>query len=284
MELKQMRYYKTIVEEGTISQAAKKLHMAQPPLSVQLKSIEQELGLELIIRGRRQVSLTDAGKLFYRRCVQVLSLVDLSMKEMTDVMKQTLRIGITSSNSALIQQKHIVKFMKEHPSLNVRIKEGPTSEMKDLILAHDIDVGIVRTPFDANNVQTFYMKKDPMVAVGPADVVNDSMDHMADYKSLPLIVHRRYRSLIADYCLNSMQFYPNIHIQSDDCRTSLIWAETLGGVAIIPRTALTFVHKDLKTVTLKDKELYTSVALITRKDEVLSPIAQEFLDLFKERY
>ena len=43
MELKQMRYYKTIVEEGTISQAAKKLHMAQPPLSVQLKSIEQEL-------------------------------------------------------------------------------------------------------------------------------------------------------------------------------------------------------------------------------------------------
>ena len=127
MELKQMRYYKTIVEEGTISQAAKKLHMAQPPLSVQLKSIEQELGLELIIRGRRQVTLTDAGKLFYRRCVQVLSLVDLSMKEMTDVMKQTLRIGITSSNSALIQQKHIVKFMKEHPSLNVRIKEGPTS-------------------------------------------------------------------------------------------------------------------------------------------------------------
>ena len=58
MELKQMRYYVTIVEEGTISQAAKKLNMAQPPLSVQLKSLEEELGVELVIRGRRKLTLT----------------------------------------------------------------------------------------------------------------------------------------------------------------------------------------------------------------------------------
>ena len=282
MELKQMRYYVTIVEEGTISQAAKKLNMAQPPLSVQLKSLEEELGVELVIRGRRKLTLTEAGKLFYKRCQQVLNLIDLSVNEMKDIKKQTLRIGITSSNSALIQQKHILLFMRNHPNLNVRIKEGPTTEMIELLLAHDIDLGIVRTPFDASRVNVNYLSIDPMVAVGPASIVKDDMDHISDYRDYPLIVHRRYTSLISDYCLNAMQFTPNIHIQSDDCRTSLIWAETLGGVAIIPKTALTFVHPNIKTVILKDKELYTSVALISRRQEDLPLVTQEFMHLFTE--
>lgn len=282
MELKQLRYFCKIVEEGTISQAAKKLNMAQPPLSVQLRLLEEELGVELVIRGHRKITLTDAGKLFYKRCQQVLNLIDLSVNEMKDIKKQTLRIGITSSNSALIQQKHILLFMRNHPNLNVRIKEGPTTEMIELLLAHDIDLGIVRTPFDASRVNVNYLSVDPMVAVGPASIVKDSMDHMVDYKDFPLIVHRRYTTLINDYCLNTMQFTPSIHIQSDDCRTSLIWAETLGGVAIIPRTALTFVQPNIKTVILKDKELYTSVALISRKQEDLPPVTEEFMDLFTE--
>ncbi|MGX8679858.1 MAG: LysR family transcriptional regulator, partial [bacterium] len=60
MELKQIRYFKTIVDEGTISKAAATLHMAQPPLSMQLKTLEQELDCELLIRGRRKVTLTPA--------------------------------------------------------------------------------------------------------------------------------------------------------------------------------------------------------------------------------
>ncbi len=282
MEIKQMRYFKTIVEEGTISKAAMKLHMAQPPLSMQLKSMETELGVELLSRGRRKVDLTPAGKLFYKRCLQMISLCELTVHEMHDITSQTLRLGITSSNSSLVQREHILNFMKEHPTLNIKIKEGSTYEMIDTLLAHDIDIGIVRTPFDPRDVNALYLGKEPMVAIGPEEYVNESMDHMADYKDLPLIVHRRYRGMITDYCLNTMQFNPNIRIQSDDCRTSLIWAVTLNGVAIVPKTALPLVKMaKLKYVDLKDKELYTSVALITRKQEVLSPVAKEFIHLFR---
>lgn len=76
MELKQMKYFKTIVEEGTITQAARVLHISQPPLSMQLKAIEEELDTILIERGHRHITLTPAGHLFYRRCNQILNLYE----------------------------------------------------------------------------------------------------------------------------------------------------------------------------------------------------------------
>ena len=68
MDIRQMKYFKTIVEEGTISKAAKKLHMAQPPLSMQLKQLEEELSVILLKRGNKQIELTEAGNRVYKRC------------------------------------------------------------------------------------------------------------------------------------------------------------------------------------------------------------------------
>ena len=88
MELKQMKYFKTIVEEGTITQAARVLHISQPPLSMQLKAIEEELDTILIERGHRHITLTPAGHLFYRRCNQKLNLYEQTRKEKEAKKKQ----------------------------------------------------------------------------------------------------------------------------------------------------------------------------------------------------
>lgn len=70
MDLKQLDYFTAIVDEGSISAAAKKLHISQPPLSTQMKSLERELGAVLFERGLRSITLTDAGKLMYQRAKQ----------------------------------------------------------------------------------------------------------------------------------------------------------------------------------------------------------------------
>ena len=67
MELKQLQAFMAVVEEGTISAAAKRLHMAQPPLSCQMKSLEEELGTPLFWRGARHITLTPAGQALYKR-------------------------------------------------------------------------------------------------------------------------------------------------------------------------------------------------------------------------
>lgn len=280
MDIKQMLYFKTIVEEGTISKAAKRLHMAQPPLSMQLKQLETELGVQLLKRGHRKIELTDAGRLFYKRSLQILNLSELTINEMKDSFNETIRIGITSSNSALIQLPSVQKFLFEHSYLSFQIREGTTYEMIDLLLAHNIDIGIVRTPFDASHVQAFYMKKEPMIAIGHRDYFTDDKHIVKDFDNLPLIIHQRYLPLITDYCLNQ-HFNPYIKVTSDDCRTSLIWASAHQGIAIIPQSALLLNHdSSLCSVVLEDKSIYTSVAFITRKDENIPDIIQELIHRF----
>lgn len=285
MELKQMKYFKTIVDEGTISKAAVALHMAQPPLSIQLKALENELGTELLIRGRRKVTPTQAGKLFYTRCVQILSLAETAANELKDLNTETLRLGISASNTPIIHQDQIAGFIRSHPKLNVRIKDGSTFEMIQALKVHTLDIAIVRTPFDDTDLNAFYLDKQPMVAIGSQDIIHETMCHMKDYKGIPLIVHRRYRSFIRDYCLNYLQFNPNIHISSDDVRTAIFWAKTLPGVTIIPKSSYTLASEEgLSCIELKDTDLYTGIAFITRKQEELSPVQKEFLQMFISQY
>jgi len=283
MELRQMRYFKAIVEEGTISKAAARLRMAQPPLSIQLKSLEKEIGQPLVIRGHKRVKLTPAGCLFYKRCLQMLSLCELMTNELADLSTQTLRIGITSSNSTPQQQNKIVEFIRDHPKLNVSIKEGTSVEMIDALHSHDIDIGILRTPFTTNDLDTIIMTKEPMVAVGDHELVNVSHDHLSDYRDVPLIVHRRYHTLIVDYCINTLQFNPNIHILSDDCRTAVTWASLLDSVAILPKAMAPLSMPNLSCVDLKDTDLYTNVVVATRKQEPLSPIVKELVEKLRKQ-
>ena len=82
MDIRQLLYFTTIAEEGSISAAAKKLHLSQPPLSYQMKLLEEELHLPLIERSARGIALTEAGRVLYKRAQGILELSELTRKEM----------------------------------------------------------------------------------------------------------------------------------------------------------------------------------------------------------
>lgn len=281
MDIRQMKYFKTIVEEGTISKAAKKLHMAQPPLSMQLKQLEEELSVILLKRGNKQVELTEAGNRFYKRCLQILDLTEITKNELKQSYQDVLRIGITSSNSGLIQQESIQEFIKKNKHVQYAIHEGSTYEILDLLLSHNIDLGIVRTPFDTSQVNTFYLEKEPMIAIGKKEYFINTKRKIKDFKDTPLIIHQRYLPLINDYCLNKL-IQIQLKVTCDDSRTSLIWANSGIGAAICPMSslALPYDHSLVYTI-LEDKNLYTGIAFITRKNEEVSTLLNEFIERFK---
>ena len=277
MDIRQMKYFKTIVEEGTISKAAKKLHMAQPPLSMQLKQLEEELSVILLKRGNKQIELTEAGNRFYKRCLQILDLTEITKNELKQSYQDVLRIGITSSNSGLIQQESIQEFIKKNKHVQYAIHEGSTYEILDLLLSHNIDLGIVRTPFDTSQVNTFYLEKEPMIAIGKKEYFINTKRKIKDFKDTPLIIHQRYLPLINDYCLNKL-IQIQLKVTCDDSRTSLIGI----GVAICPMSslALPYDHSLVYTI-LEDKNFYTGIAFITRKNEEVSALLNEFIERFK---
>ena len=281
MDIKQMIYFKTIVEEGTISKAAQTLHMAQPPLSMQLKQLEEELGVTLLKRGHRKVELTQAGKIFYKRSLQMISLNEMTFHEIQDMQNEVLRVGITSSNSSILPI-----YLSQNPSLfqfSFRIYEGSTYEIIDLLLSHHIDLGIVRTPFDQSQLDCQPFLSEPMVAVGKSTFLNSKMTHMSDYQNKPLIIHQRYLSLITDYCLN-LHFHPHIQVTCDDSRTSLQWAKAGLGIAIVPQSILSFLYDpELIHVIIEDESLKTDLTLVTRQNEILNPSIQSLIELIHQK-
>ena len=111
MEMKQLQYFRAIVDAGTISGAAKALHMTQPPLSYQIKMLEEELQVQLFFRGTKKITLTEAGKVLYARAGSLLKMTDIAKRE---VVKASQTATIHSFLRSLTRCKNRCKACREN--------------------------------------------------------------------------------------------------------------------------------------------------------------------------
>ena len=172
MDIKQLTYFIAIVEEGNITRASNKLHMAQPPLSNQLKLLEDELGTKLLERGARKVNLTDSGKILYNRAKHIVEITKATVteiEEFCDGTQGTLRLGTISSSGTALLSSRVIEFNQKYPNIKFEIHEGNTYEVLEMINSGIIEVGIVRTPFNSQNLECLLLDSEPMVAVMSSD-------------------------------------------------------------------------------------------------------------------
>ena len=115
-----------VVEEGTVSGAAKVLKMTQPPVSYQMKMLEEELNVQLFFRGTKKITLTEAGKVLYARSGSILKMLDVTKREVVKASQSaTIHIGITPS-TVLMMLEYIERFSKQYPGIHFDIHEGST--------------------------------------------------------------------------------------------------------------------------------------------------------------
>lgn len=287
MDIKQLKYFMAIAEEEQITGAAKKLHIAQPPLSYQLKSLEEELGVKLVERGSRKLQLTDAGRNLYSRAEQIIELTKTTEKELKDYkhgVQGTLCIGTVSSSGTSLLPERINKFHKLYPGINFEIWEGNTFKVIEMLNHGIIEIGIVRTPFNFENYEAIFLESEPMVAVVSADYdfcFEQESISVSELEEKPLIIYRRFEKHILAACHES-GFEPKIFCKNDDARTTLLWADSGLGVAIVPESAVRLIgSSNLKYAAIKEASLETKIAAITMKNRYLSSAAHKFLQEFR---
>jgi DNA-binding transcriptional LysR family regulator len=289
MDIKQLSYFVAIAEEGNITAAAKRLHISQPPLSIQLKALEQELGVILVERGARSVTLTDAGRLLYKHACQIISLTNTAVKELADFdngVKGTLRLGTISSSGTALLTGRLQNYHRDNPNIDFEIHEGNTYQLLELLSNNVIEIAVIRTPFQAENIVCHYLEKEPMAAVAHHSFFQDTPEeHLAipDLAGFPLIYYRRYEKLIQSV-FDNYQITPNIFCKNDDARTTLLWAKAGMGVAIMPKSAAEMIPSTKLTVkTIDEPSLSSQIAAVYRKNTPLSPAAVHFIELFHEQ-
>ncbi len=285
---RQLRYFLAVAEEGQVTRAARKLHIAQPPLSQQIKLLEQDLGVRLLERSGRGIRLTGAGRILARRGREVLSGFEDVEREMADYQKGPhgpLSIGTVASSGATILPPLLCAYHASYPTVDFQIREGNTYRVIELLKEEAVEIGIIRTPFDQApfEVRRSPEPDEPMVAAGAAKyALLDEPGAMpaAALGDLPLIMHRRYEAIFLQACRD---FKPQIICRGDDVRSLLTWAVSGLGVAVVPASAMRPAEDlPLACRELAEPSLCTSVAVIWLKDRYLSVAARRFVSLFMQ--
>ncbi|NFH73575.1 LysR family transcriptional regulator [Clostridium botulinum] len=293
MDIRQLRYFLTIAEEGHITAAAKKLNISQPPLSKQLKLLEEELGVILFNRTSRNLELTDAGILLQNKSSQLLELYKSTVNEMKNFnngIEGTLGIGTVCSSGINILPQKIKEFCKQHPKINYEIYEGNSFKIMELLNNGVIDVGFVREPFNLSLYNSFVIKdnlknnlNDYFVVMAKSKFYNSIESNtilINELKDKPLIINRRYDDVIKIAC-NKAGFEPHIICKNDDIITSLSWAEAGIGISILPLTASNILpNVNLKIKKIIEPSIESYLRLIWTKNKSLSNISRNFIKMF----
>ena len=290
VDIRQLLYFTTIAEEGSISAAAKKLHLSQPPLSYQMKLLEEELHLPLIERSARGIALTEAGRVLYKRAQGILELSELTRKEMLAMASGftgTLHIGTVSSSGASLLGWRNPAFHQKYPQIGFAIHEGNTFELMEMLESGLIELAIVRTPFHNDQLNCLYLSPEPMIAAGaasffPAGMPSGQPISLELLGHAPVILYRRFEKILLSLC-EQKGITPQVFCIADDARTTLMWAEAGLGVAVVPQSAYRIMpHHNMVYGELSEEDLHTRIAAVCKKGCSLSWAAQQFLEIFAQ--
>jgi DNA-binding transcriptional LysR family regulator len=280
-ELRQLRYFLAIAQEKQITAAARKLNIAQPPLSFQLKALEDELGVTLVERGPRNIRLTAAGEMLRKRAEQILELESSAIREVSDCgkgMSGALTVGMISSSGAVVKSESIEAFRRDYPLVSFEIYEGNTFEVIDMLEKGIIELGIVRTPFKTAGLNMRFAPPEPMMAAASYDMGPGTSIPVSALDGKPVVLYRRFDALLREV-FDKNGVSPFIRCRNDDARSTLMWAQAGFGIGILPRSALKiFGSGGLCCREIDSPELRTSLAVIWEKGRYLSALGKKFAD------
>lgn len=286
MDIRQLRYFLTIADEGSITKAAEKLHMSQPPLSQQLKLLETELGTQLFERNTRNITLTNVGEALLYRTRQILDLFELTKNEVMDIhagLDGTLSIGTVSSAGATFLPNIMQRFHQMYPRVNFEILDEDSDKIMEMLTHGMIDLGIIRTPFAQNEFEHLTLPSVPF-SIACENVfweLESEEIELSDLGDKPLIVQLRYEKDI-NTAFNVLGVKPKILCKSNDVRTILSWANSGLGVALVPSDCRFLLPvSNLHYINLKDSFLNVGTAIIWSKKHYLKTIAKHFIKLFE---
>ncbi len=168
MELRTLHYFTVVAQELNITRAAEKLNMSQPPLSNQIKALEEELGVQLFIRGKRHLELTEEGGLLLRRAVQIQELADKTRQEIASLregMTGVIYLSMVEGRAPFLAARWIAGFREEFPLVRYNLWNGSSDDVLDRLRKGLADLAVIAAPYDTEHLEGFPVGREPWIAM-----------------------------------------------------------------------------------------------------------------------
>ncbi|MCQ2558419.1 MAG: LysR family transcriptional regulator [Oscillospiraceae bacterium] len=289
MELRTLKYFNVVAKELNITHAAQKLNMSQPPLSNQIAGLEEELGVQLFIRGKRHLQLTEAGSLLYRRSVQILDMVDRAKQEITALstgISGTISIGLVEGRPPFLVARWITGFRDEYPSVQYNLWNGSGDDVIDRLRKGLVDIAVVAVPYNSEQYAGFCVGREPWAAFIPAKhplaQLEGDFIPLSSLKDEPLIIPARKSRIesIRDW-FKEIPAEPNILCEMSNYVNAIALSEQGVGISIFPMTTYT-PNNFIKTKVITDTERMVEYHLIWNKEHMLSETVSEFINYVRD--
>lgn len=197
LNLHQLSTFVTVIGEGSMTAAADKLYLTQPAVSQQIRNLEEELGVELLVRGVRQIKPTPHGEILYehaRRLLQQVQQTEVAIKSMGAELKGHMRIGTLNSIGLHLMSPIVSRLMRHNPDLMVRVDYGKGEDLVKSFKKGQLDVLImpeVESEFGVemeSAVERKFLQKEELWLVGSGkDAQLPPQIGMKDIKQFPLV-------------------------------------------------------------------------------------------------
>jgi DNA-binding transcriptional LysR family regulator len=298
MDLRTLRYLLVVADEGSISAAALRLHMSQPPLSTRLQTLERELGVTLLNRHGRGVELTDAGRLLVERTRRLLVDVDGTADAVRAVGQGAhgrLGLAVSSTVAPSLVAALVAQLRDDAPDVRLHVSDLHGDAVRDRVRHGDLDAGLVHlppspedtigpvTPTD-RTLEVAVVEREPLVAVLPSghpQAESERVD-LATLTAAPLIAPTRssiaglYEHVLAAWL--SVDGDRDAVRECDSTTTMLALVEAGLGAAIIPSALAAVAWPSLVVLPLRQHRRAVETAIVWRRDAT-SPVLRRFLRL-----
>ncbi|GAA0719419.1 LysR family transcriptional regulator [Clostridium malenominatum] len=289
MNIQYLKSFFVTVKLNSISKASKVLHLTQPGLSMQIQSLEKDLGVSLLNRSNKGVELTEAGKIVFDYANTIISLQDNVERDLKNLKtnKKNLIIGACKAVGEYALPCSIYVFKQDNKDVNIQLEISNTDEVINNIINRNVNIGILQSSSTNPNIKTQKITSDRLLLVTSLPLMKDKIT-VQELKKLPLIFREKgsgVRKDIEDSLAGKDISIEDLNIIYELNSMEAIKASVISGKGISFIPELT-IKKELREGTLKNIEIEnldiaSDYYAAFKSDYNLNPYEMQFIKFIK---
>jgi LysR family transcriptional regulator, nitrogen assimilation regulatory protein len=288
MQYRHLHYFVSVVEAGSFSRAASTIHIAQPALSQQVAQLEEQLGVSLLLRSARGVRPTAAGEVLYREASSILKRLQQLpgiLRSGTEAAEGTVRLGMSSTVMTTVPMAFVEQCKASLPNVAVRMAVSDSPTIKQRVIAHELDLGLVLEDDLTPTVARTPLFKQRLFLVRHRAASRGKPVRLAELASLPLILPAfpNMTRTALDRAFSASNLSPNVVMEADIVANIILAVRAEVGGSVLPKGDLSDMSgDDLGEPEPIEPPVYLTCSMISSGNFPLTNAAEAVRELFTQ--
>jgi DNA-binding transcriptional LysR family regulator len=286
--IRHIRAFLSVARLGSFTKSALELHISQPALTVQIRQLEEWLGVRLFDRSKRHVAITPAGRDLLPFLARVLTDLETVMdmgRELTGIKRGTVGIATLPSMAADLLPTAMLRFREEHPGVNVRVSDVIADQIPELVKQETVDFGISSKLAPDKELEIEDLLIDQLCVFFPEKHPLSSQPEptLRDVAVWPLILTTHGTSVraIVDRAIEKEELSISLSCEASYMSTAIGMVRAGLGVSILPASMVHIIREGVRMMPIHTPGLTRKIGILRKRNRSLSPAATHFIKALK---